>query len=287
MTRTAQHILSIMDDRDVVQLGIGTLPSACVTAMADAGLKDLGIHTEMLNPGLINLILSGQVTNRYKTLDRGRSVWTFAFPMDTKLYYDVVDHNQDLAVYDIDYTNNLNVLTRIDHMIAIDNCLAVDLLGQQSAGFYKMRPISNTGGYLQFVGFCGQSRGGRGVSAMTSRNRRGEPRIVPFLPEGCTVDLPAQLAHYLCTEYGIVNLRGLNGYERTAALISVAHPDDRENLERLAHTHGLLPRCFPADMLPAEGGNRRYPSYAERRDYKIPFNSELWGYDWDPTQSGK
>jgi acyl-CoA hydrolase len=255
--------------------------------MADAGLKDLGIHTEMLNPGLINLILSGQVTNRYKNLDRGRSVWTFAFPSDKQLYYDVVHHNQSLAVYDIDYTNNLHVLTRIDHMIAIDNCIAVDLLGQQSAGFYKWRPISSTGGYLHFVGFCGQSRGGRGVCVMTSRNRLGEPRIVPFLPEGSIVDLPAQLAHYVCTEYGLVNLRGLNGYERTAALISIAHPDDRENLERFAHEHGLLARRFPVDMLPEEGGARRYPSYQERRDYKIPYNSAVWGYDWDPTQSGK
>jgi acyl-CoA hydrolase len=285
--RIAQHILSIMDDRDVVQLGIGSLPNACIRAIAEAGLKDLGIHTEMLNPGLVNLILSGQVTNRYKNIDRGRSVWTFAFPQDTQLYYDVVHHNQALAVYDIDYTNNLHVLTHIDHMIAIDNCLAIDLLGQQSAGFYKMRPISNTGGYLHFVGFCGQSRGGRGVCVMTSRNRRGEPRIVPFLPEGSIVDLPAQLAHYVCTEYGIANLRGLNGYERTTALISLAHPDDRENLERAAHAYGLLPRCFPVDMLPKEGELRRYPSYQERRNYKIPYNSLAWGYDWDPTQSGE
>lgn len=285
--RIAQNILSIMRDRDVVQLGIGSLPSACVTAMADAGLRDLGVHTEMLNPGLMHLIHSGQVTNRYKNIDRGRSVWTFAFPTDAKWYYETVHRNQNLAVYDIDYTNNFNVLSRIDHMIAINNCVAIDLLGQISAGFYRMRPISNTGGFFQFVGFCGQSRGGRGVTAMTSRNKRGEPRIVPFLPEGSVVDLPAQLAHYVCTEYGIVNLRGLNGYERAAALISIAHPDDRENLERAARFHGLLAPCFPVPMLPKEGGARRYPSYEERRDYKTPFNSITWGYDWDPTQSGK
>jgi acyl-CoA hydrolase len=126
-----------------------------------------------------------------------------------------VHHNQSLAVYDIDYTNNLHVLTRIDHMIAIDNCLAIDLLGQQSAGYYNWRPISNTGGYLQFVSFCGQSRGGRGVSAMTSRNKRGEPRIVPFLPEGSIVP-PGPVSH-VCTEYGIANLRGLNGYDARPA----------------------------------------------------------------------
>jgi hypothetical protein len=79
----------------------------------------------------------------------------------------------------------------------------------------------------------------------------------------------------------------LNGYERAAALISIAHPDDRADLERAAHSYGLLPRCFPADMLPVEGKSRRYPSYQERRDYKIPYHSAIWGYDWDPIQSGK
>jgi acyl-CoA hydrolase len=101
------------------------------------------------------------------------------------------------------------------------------------------------------------------------------------------VDLPAQLAHYVCTEYGLVNLRGLNGYERAAALISIAHPEDREGLEREARVHGLLPPSFPVSMLPREGGARRYPSYQERRGYKVPANSIIWGYDWDPTQSGK
>ena len=228
--------MTIMRDRDIVQLGIGSLPSACVGAMADAGFKDLGIHTEMLNAGLIKLIESGQVTNKYKTLpgDRGKSVYTFAFPVDVKWYYDTIHRNQNLAVYDISYTNNLHNLTRLDNMIAIDNCVAVDLLGQQCSGFYEKRPISSSGGYFQFVSFCAQAKGGRGVASMTSRSKHGTSRIVPFLPEGSSVDVPAQLTNYVCTEYGIVNLRGLNGYERAAALISIAHPDDREWLEKEA-----------------------------------------------------
>lgn len=285
----AKHIMTIMRDRDIVQLGIGSLPSACVGAMADAGFKDLGIHTEMLNYGLIKLIESGQVTNRYKSLpnDRGKSVWTFAFPVDVKWYYDTIHRNQNMAVYDINYTNNFNVLSRIDNMIAIDNCVAVDLLGQQCSGFYEKRPISSTGGYFQFVAFCAQSRGGRGVASLTSRSKHGTSRIVPFLPEGSTVDVPAQLANYVCTEYGIVNLKGLSGYERASALISIAHPDDREWLEKEARKHGLLAPRFPVSMQPQEGKARRYPSYDERRGYKMPFNSELWGFDWDPYQNGK
>ncbi|MBK7551933.1 MAG: hypothetical protein IPI61_09840 [Syntrophaceae bacterium] len=285
----ANHIMTIMRDRDVIQLGIGSLPSACVGAMANAGFRDLGIHTEMLNAGLIKLIESGQVTNRYKSLaaDRGKSAWTFAFPVDVKWYYDTIHRNPNLAVYDISYTNNLHNLTRIDNMIAIDNCVAVDLLGQQCSGFYEKRPISSTGGYFNFVAFCAQSRGGRGVASMTSRSKHGTSRIVPFLPEGSSVDVPAQLAHYVCTEYGIVNLRGLNGYERATALISIAHPDDREWLEQEARKHGLLAPKFPVSMMPAEGKARRYPAYEERRNYKIPLHSDLWGFDWDPYQSGK
>lgn len=285
----ARHIMTIMRDRDVVQLGIGSLPSACAAAMADAGFRDLGIHTEMLNYGLIKLIESGQVTNRYKTLpaDVGRSVWTFAFPVDTKWYYDTIHRNQALAVYDVDYTNNFNILSRIDNMIAIDNCVAVDLLGQQCCGFYDKRPISSSGGYFQFVAFASLARGGRGVASMTSRSKHGTSRIVPFLPEGSAVDVPAQLANYVCTEYGIVNLRGLTGYERASALISIAHPDDRARLEEEARKHGLLAPKFPVDMLPKEGKTRRYPAYDERRNYKMPFSSESVGYEWDPFQNGK
>lgn len=285
----AKNVMTIMRDRDIVQLGIGSLPSACVSAMATAGFKDLGIHTEMLNFGLIKLIESGQVTNAYKTIpnDRGKSVWTFAFPVDVKWYYDTIHRNQNMAVYDINYTNNFNVLSRIDNMIAIDNCVSVDLLGQQCSGFYEKRPISSTGGYFQFVAFCAQSRGGRGVASLTSRSKHGTSRIVPFLPEGSSVDVPAQLSNYVCTEYGIVNLRGLSGYERAAALISIAHPDDREWLEKEARKNGLLAPKFPVSMYPVEGRTRRYPSYDERRNYKLPFNSELWGFDWDPYQNGK
>jgi acyl-CoA hydrolase len=285
----AKHIMTIMRDRDIVQLGIGSLPSACVAAMTDAGFKDLGIHTEMLNAGLIKLIESGQVTNKYKSLpaDRGKSVWTFAFPVDVKWYYDTLHRNSNLAVYDISYTNNLHNLTRLDNMIAIDNCVAVDLLGQQCSGFYEKRPISSSGGYFHFVSFCAQSKGGRGVASMTARSKHGTSRIVPFLPEGSSVDVPAQLSNYVCTEYGIVNLRGLNGYERATALISIAHPDDREWLTKEAKENGLLAPKFGVNMMPIEGKTRRYPSYDERRNYKLPLHGETSGFDWDPYQSAK
>jgi acyl-CoA hydrolase len=280
--KIAEHILTIMRDRDVIQLGIGGLPSAVATAIADSGLSDLGIHTEMLNYGLLNLIESGKVTNKYKNLssDRGKSVWTFAAPFDSKWYYDLVHHNPSLAVCDSDYTNNYQYLTRIDNMIAIDNFMAIDLLGQVCCGFYNGRPISGTGGFFHFIVFCSMSRGGRGVATATSRSKHGTSRIVPLLPTGATVDVPAQFVSHVCTEYGLVNLRGLTGYERANALISIAHPDDRPELEKAAKELGLVAPKFRVDMNVTNGG-RRYPRYDERRNFKIPVNSEVWGIDWD------
>lgn len=284
----AQHCLSIMGDRDCIQLGIGALPSAVVIAMKDAGLKDLGVHTEMLNIGLISLIESGQVTNRFKNIDRGRSVWTFAVPSDWKRYYDFVHHNTELAAYDIDYTNNISTLSRIDNMVGINNFAAIDLYGQLCAGHYAGRPISSTGGMFQFIAFCAISKGGRAIAAATTRSKHGTSRIVPQLPPGSLVDVPAQLVSWVCTEYGIVNLRGMNGYERTEALISIAHPDDREWLREEAFKLHLLPPKFPVSMRVEPGAQRRYPNYWERRDYKIPYASRIWGHDYSQgITSGK
>ena len=113
-------------------------------------------------------------------------------------------------------------------------------MGQMSCSFYDKRPISGTGGFFQFIIFAAQARGGRSVAAMTSRSKHNTSRIVPFLPAGAAVDVPAQFAQYVCTECGIVNLRGLSGYERAAALISIAHPDDRDWLTKEARENGLL-----------------------------------------------
>ncbi len=120
---------------------------------------------------------------------------------------------------------------------------------------------------------------------MTSRSKHNTPRIVPFLPEGSSVDVPAQFTQYVCTEYGIVNLRGLNGYERAAALISIAHPEDRQRSKKRREKTASAAK-FSANFLPREGGTRRYPSYEERRNYKLPMGGAIWGYDWDPIQSG-
>ena len=284
-TRIADNILKIMDDGDCIQIGIGALPTAIARAISKAGLRHLGVHTEMMQEGVMALMAAGSVDNSLKPIDRGKSVWTFAFPFNRKRYYDFIHRNHSLAVYDINYVNNICQLSRIDHLIAIDNFIAIDLYGQLCAGHYAGRPISGTGGFFNFIAFSPLAKGGRGVAAATSRSKAGTPRIVPQLPPGSVVDVPAQLVSWVATEYGLVNLAGLSGYERVRALISIAHPDDRQNLEREAYKLNLLPKKFPVPMI---GRERRYPDYAERKDFKIPYASSLWGYDWlDDLWSGK
>ena len=130
-----------------------------------------------------------------------------------------------------------------------------------------------------------QGRQGRGLHDLPEQARHLPDRSLPArrLFGGC----PRSARNYVCTEYGIVNLRGLSGYERAAALISIAHPDDREWLTKEAKENGLLAPKFPVSMLAQEGGTRRYPSYEERRNYKIPLHGEISGFDWDPHQSGE
>jgi acyl-CoA hydrolase len=283
----AQNCLSMMDNGDCIQLGIGALPTAMARGIAKAGLRHLGVHTEMMNDGLMALIESGSVDNSLKPIDRGRSVWTFAFPFNWKRYYDFIHRNPALAVYDVTYTNNAGILSRIDNMVAINSCVAIDLYGQLVAGHYAGRPISSSGGFWDFVTWCQTSKGGRSIVAITSRSKQGTPRIVPQLPPGSVVDVPAHTASWVTTEYGIVCLRGLSGYERAKALISIAHPDDREYLEKEAYRLNLIPRKFPVLMWPSE--KRRYPDFMkERKGWKIPYNSVIWGYDFiDDGWSGK
>ena len=278
--KIAEHIMTIMRDRDVIQLGIGSLPTAVVAAMAEAGFKDLGIHTEMLNFGLLKMIESGQVTNKFKNIDRGKSVWTFALPFMIQYYYDMIDHNPTMAVYDIDYTNNIHQLSRVDNIIGIDNAVMMDLYGQVSCSHTGDRIISSTGGFFNFITFCPLAKGGRSVVSMTSRDKNGKSRFNCLMPKGMVIDVPSQFVNYVCTEYGIVNCWGLSGYERAEALISIAHPDDREELEREARKNKLLPPNFPVSMHVKPGETRRYPTYEARRKYKLLYASRSSGCEW-------
>jgi len=271
-TKIAETCVELMEDGDCIQLGIGGLPSAVCVDIAKAGLKNIGIHTEMMQDGLVALVESGSVNNRMKEIDRGRSAWAFAFPFNSKKYYDMIHHNHELAVYPVHYTNNWINISRISHMVAIDNFIAIDFTGQMSSGYFENRPISGTGGFFQFIVGCSLSRGGRAIATATStrklRNGQVVSRIVPSLPTHTSIDVPGQLTSWVVTEYGKVNLWGCSMAEKTQKLISIAHPDFREDLERQAREMGCLPKYFNFSM---SARDDRYPEYKERRDFKVPY----------------
>lgn len=272
----ANNILNIMDNGDCLQVGIGGLPTAVVFGIRDAGLKHLGVHTEMGGEWIFTLMEAGCIDNSRKNLDPGRCVWSFVLPLNTKRYHEFMHHNPFFAGYDINYVNNIATLSKNDHMIGINNFAMMDLYGQDACSHVAGRPISGTGGHFQFTVNCAMSKGGRGVIAATSRDKYGNSRFVPTLPGGTLVDVPSQMVSWVATENGIVNLMGKTQYEKAHDIINIlAHPDDREWLEREAYNMNLIPKHFKLSP------NRRYPEYRkDLRDYKHWYSSELQGFDY-------
>ena len=273
----ANNVLKIMGDGDCLQVGIGALPTAIVFGIRDVGLKHLGVHTEMAGEWIFTLIEAGCLDNSMKNIDQGRCVWDYIMPFDTKRYYEFMHHNTFFAGYDIFYPNNIITLSKNDHQIGIDNFAMMDLYGQDACGHVAGRAISGTGGQFQFIVGCAMAKGGRGVLVATSRDKKGNSRFVPTLPPGTIVDIPSQMVSWVATENGIVNLMGKTEYEKAHDIINIlAHPNDREWLEREAHKLNLVPKQFKLSP------DRRYPDYWEDlRSYKHLYASEMWGFEHD------
>lgn len=263
-TAIAENILSIMRDGDCIQVGIGALPTAVVIALAKSGLKHIGVHTEMIGEFAFTLTEAGVMDNSRKNIDTGRCTWAYAMPLDTPRYYEWLHRNPYFCAYDIGYMNNLTTLGQIDNLVTINNFAQMDLRGQDCAANVGGRPISGTGGQFQFVIGASMSRGGRAIIAATSRDAKGQSRFVPTLTPGSLVSVPDWLVSWVCTEYGIVNLMGCTDAERARKIISIAHPDDRENLERAAYEMGLKPNHWMFSSCP----DRRYPSAEDLKNHK-------------------
>ena len=230
--KIASLLLPHIPDGATIQLGIGGMPNSVGKLMAESDLKDLGMHTELLSDGFVDLYEAGKLTNKRKTLHRGKGV--FGIALGSQRLYDWVGENQGLLSFPMDYVNQPSVMAQMENMISINNCIAIDLYGQVSSESAGTRHISGTGGQLDFSTGAYDAPGGKGFICMTSsyRDKAGnlKSRILPKFTEGDIITTPRTQAFYIVTEYGIVNLAGRSTWERAELLISLAHPDFRDEL---------------------------------------------------------
>lgn len=242
--KIAEYVVQNMADGSTLQLGIGSLPNAVGQILARSDLRDLGIHTEMLCDSYLELYKAGKVTNRKKNIDRYKSV--FGFAVGSPDLYDWIRENPGVVTYPITYCNSPGKIGRLDNFVSINNCISVDLYGQICAETAGMRQISGTGGQLDFLEGAALSRGGKAFICLTSSftDKEGvmKSRITPTILTGDVVTDPRTLAFYVVTEYGVINLMGSNTWERAEKLISIAHPDFREELIAAAERQGIWVR---------------------------------------------
>jgi acyl-CoA hydrolase len=228
-----------------IQIGIGAMPNAVCELLATAPVTDLGVHTEMFVDSLVSLYEAGKVTGARKTTDRYQMAYTFA--AGSKRMYDFLDRNTLCFAGPVDYTNLPHHIMQNDRVISICNAAQIDLSGQACSESAGMRQISGTGGQLQFVRGAYASRDGKSFLCLASayeREGKRASRIVARIDECNVVTTPRTDVMYVVTEYGIVNLKGKSVPERARALISIAHPDFREDLERQAREYRLLSRAI-------------------------------------------
>ena len=239
--KIAEYVVQNMVNGSTLQLGIGSLPNAVGQMLARSDLKDLGVHTEMLCDSYLDLYKAGKVTNRKKNIDRYKSV--FGFAVGSPDLYDWIRENPGVVTYPITYCNSPGKIGRLDNFVSINNCIRVDLYGQICAETVGTRQISGTGGQLDFLEGAALSRGGKAFVCMTSSftDKRGKTssRVTPDILKGDIVTDPRTLAFYLVTEYGVVNLMGCTTWERAEKLISIAHPDFRDELIAAAQAQGI------------------------------------------------
>jgi len=243
--KVAALIAAEIDDGACLQIGIGGMPNAVCTMLKEAGVRDLGIHTEMLVDGMIDLWEAGGITGARKTLNRYQIVFTFA--AGSRKQYDFIHRNPRAQCYPVDYTNLPQNIMQNDRVVSINNTTQIDLQGQAASETSGHRHLTGTGGQLQFVRGAYASRGGKSFICLSSTYERGgqrQSRIVPALTPGNVVTTPRTDVMYVVTEYGVVNLKGKSVAERAAALIAVAHPDFRPQLEREAREKNLMPKGF-------------------------------------------
>lgn len=234
--RIAEHILPYIVNGATLQIGIGGMSNAIGALLAETDLKDLGMHTELCSDAYLKLYEAGKLTNRYKNINRGKSV--FGFAMGSPELYEWMDNNPSVKGYPLEYVNKPEIIGQIDNMVSINACISVDLYGQVSSESVGTRQISGTGGQLDFLEGASISRGGKSFictsSTFVDKNGKRHSCIVPFFQGGDIITTPRSQVYFIATEYGVANLEGLSTWERAERLIAIAHPDFREMLEQEA-----------------------------------------------------
>ena len=232
----AQMIVDQIPNGACLQLGIGGMPNAVGSMIAESDLKDLGVHTEMYVDAFVDLAKAGKISGAKKSIDKGRQVYAFA--AGTKKLYDYIDNNPECMSAPVDYTNAVETVEKLDNFISINNAVNCDLFGQINAESAGVRQISGAGGQLDFVMGAYRSHGGKSFICMSSTFTKKDgtmvSRLLPTLDNGSTVTDTRSCVHYLVTEYGMVNLKGASAWERAERIISIAHPSFRDELIRQA-----------------------------------------------------
>lgn len=228
----AKYIVNEIPDGACLQLGIGGMPNAVGSLIADSDLKDLGVHTEMYVDAFVDIARAGKITGLKKNIDKGRQV--YAFGAGSQKLYDYLDENPQCMSAPVNYTNDIRSISALDNFMSINNAVDIDLFGQINAETAGTKHISGAGGQLDFVLGAYLSNGGKSFicmsSTFTSKDGTVNSRIRPTLANGSVVTDTRANVHYFVTEHGIVNLKGLSSWQKAEAIISVAHPDFRDQL---------------------------------------------------------